>query len=252
METMTHWIRLVEDERALDTFVFDRAEEAFHVAFDEFRGGFGSARRLVVDLQNDLQKIMVDLVKQHGGNWFQRIFKNLPPVSIRMDQEGSAIAGETGITSKRVTIHLPYPVLVATIKSDEVFDEVCQLFAGTVVHEFVHAVQMLKKQFTQDQLKAPGASGKRGDFSTAKGDPYLAAPHELEAYAHTVAYDLIRVLRKVPETMRAAMMNTILSNRHLMAAKSKSYERYVDNASGKTIDTLDGMVERLLRQHFAA
>jgi len=251
VKALTHWIKLVEaDERAIDTFVFDRAEASFNAVFADFNGDFGSARQLGNKFQNDLQNIMADLVKQYGG-WLQRHFSfSSPPVKIQIDRAGSEVRAETGIVSKKVNIYLPYPVLAAASESDEVFDEVCQLFAGAVGHEFVHVVQLLKKQFTRDQLNAPG-SCRRGDFSSATDDRYLSAPHELEAYAHTVAYDLIRVLRKVPETMRAAMLNTILGNRHLMATKSKSYERYVDHAEGATLDALDAMISRLLRQHFA-
>lgn len=251
MESLSYWTKLVEaEDGAIDTFVFDRAEESFHAAFDEWRGDFHSSIRLVRALQADLQKIMADLVKLHG-NWLQRHLHKLPQVLIRMDAADLEIGGETGLRDKTVTIHLSYSFLKAILESDEVFDEACQIFAGIVVHEFVHVVQLLKKTFSQDQYRAPGASGRRGDFSTAKGDGYLAAPHEMEAYAHTVAFDLIRVLRKVPETMQVAMMNAILGNRNLIAAKSRSYERYIDNASDNTINALDDMVDRLVRKHFA-
>ena len=174
MKSLSYYINLVEsEERALDTFVYDRAVASFTKLFSRFDSRFPSVQKLGAILQADMQKIMDDLVKTHRSGFLKGFFQSVPLVKIQIDRDGTEI-----------------------------------------------------------------------------DDRYLSSPHELEAYAHTVAVDLIKILRNVPENMQSMMMNTILNNRNLMASKSKSYERYMEHASNGTLHTLDAMVSRLLHKHF--
>ncbi len=63
-------------------------------------------------------------------------------------------------------------------------------------------------------MQAKGVSSKDG-VSSGVTSTYLSSPHEMEAYAHTIAYEIIRVFRHLPEQTRDYAVNGVMIGRQV-------------------------------------
>lgn len=223
----------------IQDFVFDESVLVMQKAFLNYHSNDDIVKLFNNTIAPQIQKILNRIYKNYKGGFLSRLMgsEQTPSIIFKNDE---LIGGRLGMNSRKIDIFLPFMDIKNSTSNKENLDYIISFIADVIMHEVVHLIQILEKKSYEMTKKN----------NSLEGAAYLKLPYEMEAYSHNIAYALIRVLKKVPEQMRDAMMNTIINNDQIISKYSHMYQLYLEKADHETLEKIKEMVRELVGDYF--